>query len=117
MHDRDADVALPRILGARIGDCGVTARQRADARFAPELERRALAVFDIEPEKEAAFGPVEAQMPGEIMFGYIEFSAIERAHFFDMTLFVPERDRRFLNRQRYLRRGVGTQMRETLDQM
>ena len=69
MDERDADIFSAWILGARIGARGIGSGQRANARLAPQSQRGALAIADIEPEKESALRPIEAKSISEQAFG------------------------------------------------
>src|SRR6185437_16611200 len=94
----------------------IGAGQRADRRLAPEVLRCSLAIADIEPEKEAAGRPVEAEAAAERLFRDVEFAAVERAVGLDMRFVVPECRRRVLNGQRDLRAAIGAQMLEALNE-
>src|ERR1700732_1009032 len=68
VDERDADIALARILAAgRARDIG--AGQRAPAALAPQRLGRPLAVADIEPQKEPAGRAIEAEAPAERRLG------------------------------------------------
>src|SRR5690242_16550753 len=74
-----ADVLRGRVDAALVDAAQIAAGERADAGLLPELERRLLAVADVEPEEEAAGRAVEIEFALEHALGGVELADVERA--------------------------------------
>src|SRR6266567_8588069 len=96
LNHRDADIAIARIKAIRLRPRGVIAREYAQSRFLPELERHGFAAAlrrHVEPEKEAAGRTLVAITVADDLIGEIELGPIERAVLLHVRFITIGRDR------------------------
>src|SRR5579883_1118902 len=118
-NQRKADIAPAGIEAVGLLPREIAAGNDPHTGLAIELHRHRLVAAKtghVEPDTEAAVGPLVAVAAAEDLVGEIELDAIEPAVLLDMRLVAIGRDRDMLQRHRHLRRRDVAQLEEQAEE-